>query len=417
MKALTLREAFVAAATGGSARALADKLGVAPPISLEAVLRKVSMFQTFVDVLRDTCIGQCVGFGYAVFDRDRREPFAADGVGLAVRAKGDVPDVPFAADTRLNVHSISKTIAAAMIVRALHLNEDVGLGSAIGPFLRPDWEAPPEVKAITFEQLLTHNSGLVDIKSRSIDERSYVGMKQAVQAGLLQLPDQRDYQNVNFSLCRVLLPYVDGSREALALNTMSEADFNQWTTDHFINEVRRHLFPRDLPDDIVPFLNGPTPYTRYYDIDNDDVCDIEPLKATRAEHVGASSWWMSALQYGRFISRLRFRTDYGRRGESWSPWSEISDKAHSIKPSVLKSAVFRLGMTEEEVGDPEPALGKSGGGDDGRPTTAWLGIRDLTAVLCINSSGGDFGGADDALKALKVLEKAARKAVSVAGPP
>ena len=389
MKAPTLRAAAVALATGGSARALADKLGFAPPTSLEAVLRKVRMFQTFVDVLLDTCRGQCTGFGYAVFDRDQPAPFAAAGEGLAVRADTTVPDVAFTENTRLNVHSISKTIAAAMIVRALHLNEDVTLASAIGPFLRPDWEPSPAVKAITFEQLLVHDSGLLDFANKVIDERSYAGMELAVQLGVVQPSGQRDYQNVNFALCRVLLPYIDGSLDALALNTMSAVDFNQWSTKHFIDEVRRHLFPSDLPADIVPEPNGATPFTRYYDVDDADVCDIEPLKVTHPEHVGASSWWMSAREYGRFISRLRFSTDYGESGEAWSPWSVISDPVHSIKPSMVKSAVYRLGMTEEQVGDTVPALAKSGGGGGGRPSTAWLGFRDLTAVLCINSSGGD----------------------------
>jgi CubicO group peptidase (beta-lactamase class C family) len=413
MKTPTLLDALGPLDTD-STRALAARLEFAPPISVAAVVRTSALFSTFVDTLVKTCSGQDLGFGWAVFYRDHPVPFASGGDGLAVRATGKVPDVQFTAQTRLNVHSISKTICAAAVVRALHLNDAVTLDSPIGPFLRSDWDVAAGVGNVTFAQLLLHDSGLIDLTG-PIDERSYAGVKWSVEHGLVQLPGLRDYQNVNFSLCRMLLPFIDGARDPHALNAMPETDFDTWTTDHFIATVRRHLFPADLPAEIVPEPNGPTPFTRYYDVDDGTVCDIEPLPQTNRAHVGASSWWMSAIEYGRFISRLRFALDYGAPGEAWSPWAAMSDPARSITPSALKSATYRLGMTEEEVGDAHPALAKSGGGGGGRPTTAWLGVRDLTATLCVNATGGDLFAEDD-LAALKVLDKAARKAIAAAGP-
>ena len=206
------------------------------------------MFGAFVTSLEANCGGQGIGFGYAVFDRDR--VFKTGGDGLAVRAvkKDDIPSVKFTATTRLNVHSISKTICAA-------INYD-----------------------------------------GAVDNRSYTGMKIAVQRGVVQPPGMRDYQNVNFALGRVLLPYIDGSRDARELNMLPEPEFNTWTTTHFIDEVRRHLFRFKGAARIAPTPNGPRPFTRYYDADT-NVCDIEPLPATNPEHVGASSWWISAVEY------------------------------------------------------------------------------------------------------------------------
>ena len=88
------------------------------------------------------------------------------------------------------------------------------------------------------------------------------------------------------------------------------------------------------------------------------------------------------------------------------------DPDRSTKPSTVTGKVFRLGMSEEAVGDTVPALGKSGGGGGGRPTTGWIAIGDLTAVLCTNFSGGDLTSGDpDDLKAMTVLRLAGKAAV------
>ena len=50
------------------------------PIYLKEIFDKVGKvtvnFDTFRKVLKDICKDQCTGFGFAVFDRDKKKPFA-----------------------------------------------------------------------------------------------------------------------------------------------------------------------------------------------------------------------------------------------------------------------------------------------------------------------------------------------------
>jgi len=289
-----------------------------------------------------------------------------------------------------------------------------------------------DVRDITFRQLLVHNSGLLNFENDRVDNRSLMAVKQSLlqaQIGIREPSGKRTYQNTNYSLCRMLLPYVDNDGnsdlERGKLDTMArehEETFDNKTTRFFIDYVHKYFFaPCGLPGDIVPGPTGPPPFTRYYDFKNSDpkVWEQEPQQETRWEHVGASSWFMSAMEYGRFISGLRFKKLFGKPGERWSPWLTMCDFDFSEKPSDEVTDVFRLGMTEFDTEHHEKAvvaLCKAGGG--GNVTNGWLAFGDLTAVLLINSKGGTIKGRlprhfDPDLKGDSALQVAAARAISI----
>lgn len=407
-----------------TARQLAHILGFDGSFLLKEVLERANTFPELIAFVREICRNQCVGFSYAVFHRD--ELFEADGVGRAIIGDGVTADHGMSKDRRLNVHSMSKSLCAAVMVRALHLNPDVTLSSTIGPFLRPDWGMNPsgETGSITFEQLLTHNSGLDDISGKIVIKESYDGVKEAVQRGIKEPLGQRGYQNCNFSLCRMLLPYVDpDGRSGFSrgdLNERSEDQFNRDTTDFFIDYVHTHFFqPLGLPDEIRPEVNGPPPYVRYYNFKNKSVYP-EPTKETQPEFCGASAWFMSAVEFGRLVTGLQFKKSFGRPGEEWSPWPTMSDPRHRVQPNTSKPGSTTYGLGVQEVRfNGIVALGKTGGGGNTYgPTNAWFAFNDLTAVLLINSMGGTVtthlpsGGKPVALKALVALRDAARDATT-----
>jgi hypothetical protein len=443
----TLREALTYLWTDSSLKA-ARELKLDSPIHLKEMLGRVGKvtvkFDTFTEELIAICKGQCTGFGFAVFDRDKKK--RKGGSGLAVRPLGSTWGIDFTSDTRLNVHSISKTITAAVIVRALHVTNR-RLDEPIKGFLPKKWvddlkslkqpDSHFDVLDITFEQLLVHNSGLLNFDPHGVDNRSLMAVKKSLrraQKGTRQPSGKRTYQNVNYSLCRMLLPYIDNDKNSgltkKDLDKMDEATFDSKTTRFFIDYVHKYFFaPCGLPGDIVPGPTGPPPFTRYYDFKKKDwtVWEQEPQQETRWEHVGASSWFMSAFEYGRFISGLRFKKIFGKPGERWSPWLTMCDFDLRTTPGEeLKdpSDTYRLGMMERKIDNHLPravvALCKGGGGEN--VTTGWLAFGDLTAVLLINSKGGTLLPPDGALPpdedsydliGVPALEVAAIAAISI----
>ncbi len=100
----------------------------------------------------------------------------------------------------MEIASISKTITAAATVKLIS-DQGLSLTDQIGPYFPESWEVHDDVASLTFEDLLLHNTGF---ESRRV---KYADLKEAVENGpdTVQTPD---YNTTNYSLFRILLPYV-----------------------------------------------------------------------------------------------------------------------------------------------------------------------------------------------------------------
>ncbi len=110
-------------------------------------------------------------------------------------------------DVRQHVASLSKQPTAMAMVRALN---EAGLSTdtAIIDYLPDYWVKGPNVDQITFANLLTHTSGLAYGVDTS--EMDFLFMKAQIEAGTTHI-GKPWYQNLNFGLCRILIPTVDGN--------------------------------------------------------------------------------------------------------------------------------------------------------------------------------------------------------------
>jgi CubicO group peptidase (beta-lactamase class C family) len=142
------------------------------------------------------------------------------------RTSADAPARDFVPSTKIPVASVSKVITALAAIRVLAKN-NISLDAAISGHLPSDWKLDPVVAAITFRQLLSHRSGIKDYGNNSQD---YATLKKfftqkvdptkntsCMGAGVKDPADPINannksscYSNYNFSIFRVLLPWIDG---------------------------------------------------------------------------------------------------------------------------------------------------------------------------------------------------------------
>jgi len=142
------------------------------------------------------------------------------------RTNANAPAKLFLPSTKITVASVSKVVTALTAIRVL-AKKGVSLDSGIGGHLPGDWHLDPYVASITFRQLLQHRSGIKDYGNTPQD---YASLKtfftQSVdhskntkcQGSAVQNPpnpiNPNDptpcYSNYNFSIFRVLLPWIDG---------------------------------------------------------------------------------------------------------------------------------------------------------------------------------------------------------------
>jgi CubicO group peptidase (beta-lactamase class C family) len=160
----------------------------------------------------------CRVVGYSLFVGPSAHP---QSHGHA-RTSADAPPVNFTTSTKIPVASVSKVVTTLAAVRVL-AKHGISLGWTIGPYLPKDWIVDPNVQNISFQQLLSHTSGIKDYGN---DGQDYAGLKKlftrhinANATTACNAPNPPDpitfdtqpcYSNYNFAIFRILLPTIEG---------------------------------------------------------------------------------------------------------------------------------------------------------------------------------------------------------------
>jgi hypothetical protein len=127
--------------------------------------------------------------------------------GLA-RTAADPPKLAMGPDVMVNVASVGKMFTTIAVLKSL-ARHHLSIDSRIWPFLPPDWVKGPGIDTITFRELLTHRAGFRLDSGRvfATDDAA----REQVRQGIQQIDKQvADYNNINFTIFRDMLPFMEG---------------------------------------------------------------------------------------------------------------------------------------------------------------------------------------------------------------
>jgi CubicO group peptidase (beta-lactamase class C family) len=163
---------------------------------------------------------------------------SAVGVGLPVvveeglaRTQADAPSRKMDTDTPIQIASVTKLLTTIAVLQSLDKHQ-LTVDSPIAPFLPSDWTQGPNVGSITFGELLSHRAGF-----RSAGDSKYATLKQQIADGVtLANKAQPMYNNDNFALFRVLLPFME------EFNDPGPAMRPTATANFYIDHMRKHVF-------------------------------------------------------------------------------------------------------------------------------------------------------------------------------
>lgn len=113
--------------------------------------------------------------------------------------------IPWTENTRMHVASVSKLLTAIGMVKLLD-SKGISYDAKIIDYLPTYWVKGPNVDKITFRHLLTHRSGFGGETSDS----DYFFMQSKVMLGVSSPGSEKDYENMNFGLMRILIPIING---------------------------------------------------------------------------------------------------------------------------------------------------------------------------------------------------------------
>lgn len=149
-------------------------------------------------------------------------------------------DQGWSEDTRMNVGSVSKFLTAVGLVKLLDA-KGISYDAKIIDYLPTYWTKGPNIDQITFRHLMTQNSGFATNKSSS----DYPFMKARVAEGVAGVGSY-DYENMNFGLCRILMPIINGDiskgTNFGGLPGLNDAAWDLVTLGHYKNYMQANVF-------------------------------------------------------------------------------------------------------------------------------------------------------------------------------
>jgi hypothetical protein len=181
-----------------------------------------------------------VGWAYAIASP---AGVIAKGAGGLRQRKVDGSDLAFTTDTLAQAASVSKTVTAIALARALH-GRGLGFDSPIRSHLPPCWKPGPGVASLTFGDLASHDTGFEDPGGSD-----YERVKRTIERGNVREPDGFRYRNVNYGVMRYLIPLV--ARKDKARGIFDKWDCKDSRGDE-INEEISKLFAEILLFDTFP---------------------------------------------------------------------------------------------------------------------------------------------------------------------
>jgi len=225
---------------------------------------KCLTYMTWGQKIDATINQQAVGYAYIIVSNGLL--MASNAYGKARRAN-DPPEAAMTLDARSNAASVTKTMTAVAGLKLL-AGKNVSVNSGIGSYLPKSWQLGQGVIAITFAQLLTHTSGIRDTLN---PDTSYVNLKGTMAQNILPANKVYKYQNANFALFRILIPYLNGFNDA-GVQDLGAATDKLYL--NYMNSVYGPDIPISCKPGVNPVLSYPYPPGTTHGTDWDDWTDL-----------------------------------------------------------------------------------------------------------------------------------------------
>jgi CubicO group peptidase (beta-lactamase class C family) len=160
---------------------------------------------------------------------------------------------------RMHIASVSKLLTAVAIVKALD-ERNISYDATIAGYLPSYWATGPKIDQITFAHLLTHMSGFSTGSSSS----DFAFMQARVAVGVTLTPGTAYRpENMNFGLCRILLPIVTGMTDRNAgYGAMQDVVWDAVTLALYKGYMQANVFTPAGVDDVgwAPAAGGALAY-------------------------------------------------------------------------------------------------------------------------------------------------------------
>jgi CubicO group peptidase (beta-lactamase class C family) len=237
--------------------------------------------------------GNAVGYAYAI---NLLGQSAVTGAGGEAQTAVD-GDIDQAANKRMTVASISKTVTAVAVLQLLEKN-GLSIDDPIAPWLPADWVLGQNINALTFQDLLTHRSGYNGWGTAG----GWASLQNMVASNQANPGAGFDYENNNYALFRVIIP-------ALWIATLENGDtFGELTEAlaafMYIGYVQQYVFEPIGVNQAMCGPYGDDAPVLFYNVNNTSQAGWQT--SDYGLSCGAYGWHLSAIDLAKFMAHVRY---------------------------------------------------------------------------------------------------------------
>lgn len=254
---------------------------------------------------------KATGYAYAI-NVDGQLKRSGKG-GVAQRARDHVNEndvnvpVEQSPTKRMNIASVTKTITAAAVLKAIQDKKSPGhpnltINSKIDPFLPAPWVRGPNVKDLTFKDLLSQYSGMND-NDGATDGKA---LQKWIADGAPRPKEDFKYINANIAIFRVVLPYMLASETTRKnWNYLAQYDnvaLNMAVSNEFRSILRETIFEPMGIQNVEFKSTDPVPTLLYNTANEVKGYAVGDWLLSG----GGGGWFLSAVDLARFLAHLRY---------------------------------------------------------------------------------------------------------------
>lgn len=233
------------------------------------------------------------GYSFVINKDGRWADTCSRGIAYMQSAGGSSPMHP---NQEMNIASVTKTLTAVAVIQLMKKN-GIELDDAIGQWLPKYFNTVQEVKDVTFRQLLTHRSGI----SQGTGKIGFI--KQLCANGLDNPAKPKDYDNMNFAIFRVMIPYMINKQATLQIESNmvpgQTATFENWLSIQYVKYLQDNIFtPIGISSALCkPGVNSAQALNEGEKLVTFDHFDWTPES-------GGGGYYLSTMEMARFMAYL-----------------------------------------------------------------------------------------------------------------
>jgi hypothetical protein len=182
----------------------------------------------FEQNIMNTYAPNTIGFSYAISSGDNVVRYGGEGKSR-ISTEGNII---YTASTRQELASVTKFMTAIAAFKLLEIKGKTP-NELIKNYLPDSWATHSDYNNLSFKQMLAHKSGF------PIEERDYANLKTMVNSP--KISTAYNYNNANFALCRILLPYLLKGKAFFAPYEGNDGQLEAITANEFRKIMRSYV--------------------------------------------------------------------------------------------------------------------------------------------------------------------------------